>query len=304
MPALTHRALLAVVAAIAVGAVAGMVLLWPTGRRPAPPAAMETTALVDATLTAVAEVAGGDPGGLVPGATAVDVTARIDATGEVVRFETTDDTGATYRAGQRVRLSRIDQPGLPPTYFISDFRRSAPLTVLVALFVTAVLALGRWQGVRALLGLALTFGVIVTFIVPAVLNGAEPLAVAVVGSLAIVIVTLYLAHGFAPKTTAAVVGTTLAWSSPACSPSRSSARRASPASRPRRRAWPISKLADSRCVVYCWQELSSAGSVCSTMSPRPKHRRSSRCGGPTRRLVWATSPGRRSWSAATTSPPP
>ncbi|MDP9405136.1 MAG: YibE/F family protein, partial [Actinomycetota bacterium] len=189
---------------------AGMVVLWPAGERRAAPAGVETTALVDATLTAVTEVAGGDPAGLVPGATAVDVTARIDATGEVVRFETTDDTGATYRAGHRVRLSRIEQPGLPPTYFISDFRRGGPLAVLVALFVAAVLALGRWQGIRALLGLALTFAVIVTFMVPALLGGEEPLAVAIVGSLAIMIVTLYLAHGFAPKTTAAVVGTTLA----------------------------------------------------------------------------------------------
>ena len=50
-------------------------------------------------------------------------------------------------------------------------------------------------------------GVIVAFVAPAILDGKEPLAVAVVGSLAVMISTITLAHGVGPKSLAALLGT-------------------------------------------------------------------------------------------------
>ncbi len=48
---------------------------------------------------------------------------------------------------------------------------------------------------------------VLVFVVPAILDGKPPLAVAVVGSLAIAFVTIPLAHGRGPKTLAALLGT-------------------------------------------------------------------------------------------------
>lgn len=207
--AVTHRALLAVVVATGVVALVAMAALWPRSERfVEPPSSVQSTQLLDATLLRVQEVAGADAVGLPPGAVTVDVTARVEATGEEVSFETTDDTGASYTAGQKVRLAAIEQEGLPTTYFISDFRRTAPMVVLLALFLAAVVGFGRLHGLRAILGLVLTFMVMLWFIVPAILAGRNPLAVAVAGSVVIMIVTLYLSHGFTAKSTAAVVGTT------------------------------------------------------------------------------------------------
>ena len=45
------------------------------------------------------------------------------------------------------------------------------------------------------------------FVVPAILDGESPLAVAVVGGLAIALITIPLAHGVGPKSLAAVLGT-------------------------------------------------------------------------------------------------
>ncbi|MPZ73776.1 MAG: YibE/F family protein [Nitriliruptorales bacterium] len=195
---------------IGLGALLAMALLWP-GEQEVPAAnPAQSTEVVNATLLGVEEVEGADNTGLTPGAVTVAVRARIDETGQTVEFETTDETGSLYRAGQRVRLASISQEGLPATYFIADFRRSGPLIVLAALFVAAVVSFGRVQGVRALLGLAITFFLIVGFMIPAILDGTDPLAVAIVGSLLIMIVTLYLSHGISAKTTAAVVGTALA----------------------------------------------------------------------------------------------
>jgi uncharacterized membrane protein len=103
-----------------------------------------------------------------------------------------------------------EQPGLPPSYIIEDLERGRPLLVLAALFVGAVVAFGRWQGVRSLIGLGLSFLVIIIFVIPAILRGHSPVLVAVTGAMAIMLISLYLSHGIGPKTTAAVVGTALA----------------------------------------------------------------------------------------------
>ncbi|MDQ3974736.1 MAG: YibE/F family protein, partial [Actinomycetota bacterium] len=203
----TQRVLVALVACVALGTVGGMVALWPDTAPdpPGPEPSLQTTRLLDATLLQVTDL-GPDPTGLLPGATNVAITARLAASGETVVFEMTDDTGDTYRPGQQVKLAAVEQGG-ETLYYVSDFRRDRPMLLLAALFLTAVVGFGRWQGARALLGLTLSFVLIVAFMIPAILAGRGPVAVAVVGSTAIMVVTLYLSHGWSRKTTAAVVGT-------------------------------------------------------------------------------------------------
>ncbi|HEX5878951.1 MAG TPA: YibE/F family protein [Actinomycetota bacterium] len=144
-----------------------------------------------------------------PTSTCIRVEARL-ADGKQVRFDTTDLTGNTFRAGQRVRLSVLEREGQPPFYNIRDLERTRPMLILAAVFMLAVLAFGRWQGIRSLIALALSFAVIVGFVVPAILRGHSPVAVALVGAMAIMLISLYLSHGIGRKTTAAVVGTGVA----------------------------------------------------------------------------------------------
>ncbi|MGH8903311.1 MAG: YibE/F family protein [Egibacteraceae bacterium] len=206
-----HRVLLAIVGLIGSVALVGVIVLWPGGASSdVPDSQVQHTRLVNATLAEVQPVVDADPAQLLPGAIEVLVAARIDATGERVSFQTSDDAGGMFRAGQRVRLAVTETEGQPTVYYISDFRREAPLGILLALFLGSVVLFGRRHGAQALLGLALTFVVIIGFIVPAILADRSPVAVALVGSLAIMVVTLYLSHGWSQKTTAAVVGTAAA----------------------------------------------------------------------------------------------
>jgi uncharacterized membrane protein len=203
--------MLAVVGVIALAVLASAVALWPRGEltRPAAAGQPDSTQLVAATLTKVDRVGcpEADPG--LPGSVCIKVTARL-ADGRQVSFDTTDPTGGMFRAGQRVRLAVSEQPGQPPYYNIQDLERGRPMVALAALFVLAVVAFGRWQGIRSLVGLGLSFLVIVGFVVPAILRGHSPVLVAVTGAMAIMLLSLYLSHGTGPKTTAAVVGTALA----------------------------------------------------------------------------------------------
>jgi len=198
--------LLIVAAAVGAGA------LWP--RHDAGPAAARSNAprIVDAVVTKVTPraCAKDERQQAQPDAVCSTVVARRADNQRAVTFDFTDQSGGIVKVGRRVKLSVLEQPGQPPFYNIADLERGPPMLLLTLVFVAAVLAFARWQGVRSLIGLATSFAIIIGFIVPAILDGRNPIAVALVGSLAIMIVSLYLSHGLARKTTAALVGTALA----------------------------------------------------------------------------------------------
>lgn len=52
--------------------------------------------------------------------------------------------------------------------------------------------------------------IVIAFIVPSILDGRPPLLVAIVGSLAVMLVTMALAHGVGPKSASAALGTSMA----------------------------------------------------------------------------------------------
>lgn len=92
-------------------------------------------------------------------------------------------------------------------YTLSDFERRGPILWLALAFAALVIALGRLRGALSLLGLAISLAVILAFVVPAILDGSAPLAVAIVGSSAVMLATILLAHGAGPKSLAAILGT-------------------------------------------------------------------------------------------------
>jgi uncharacterized membrane protein len=151
-----------------------------------------------------------------------------------IRLETGPDEGSTstltlggtllepqLEAGDQIRVApSAPVPGeLPPelreqagdastTYTFSDFERRTPMLWLAIAFAVLVIAFGRLRGALSLLGLGASLAVILIFIVPAILEGEAPLAVAIFGSLAVMLLTIALAHGLGAKSLAAIVGTT------------------------------------------------------------------------------------------------
>jgi uncharacterized membrane protein len=97
------------------------------------------------------------------------------------------------------------QPGFE--YSLLDRERKPVLFWLSVLFALAVVLLGRLRGLAALVGLVVTLIVLLSFVLPAIISGRSPVAVAIVGGAAVTFVTLYLAHGFSFRTTTALLGT-------------------------------------------------------------------------------------------------
>lgn len=110
------------------------------------------------------------------------------------------------KAGDRLVLGRTADDG-GVSYYLADFQRKGPLLWLGALYVVVIIGIGRLRGLASLLGVVVTFGLLLVFVLPAILEGRNPLAVAIVGSAASMFVILYLAHGVSAKTTAALLGT-------------------------------------------------------------------------------------------------
>ena len=195
------------VGAIALATVVGIALLWPDGSSDVKLAAGPSGDTVPGTIEELK--AGPCPapiqGECLEGRVLLtggpeegkQVTIQLSAGGPVPDFETGDD----------VRVAKASFGGSAPTYSVIDFERRSPMLWLALAFVILVILFGRLRGALSLLGLVLSLAAVVVFIVPAILDGRPPLAVALVGSMAVMLITILLSHGGGPKSFAAILGT-------------------------------------------------------------------------------------------------
>ncbi|MFI9411795.1 YibE/F family protein [Nocardia gamkensis] len=110
-------------------------------------------------------------------------------------------------AGDELRLVRQTDPSGTPLYSFEDYSRGMPLALIFVVFVVVIIAVARWRGVRALLGLVFAFAVLVLFLLPALLDGKPAIPVALVAGSLILYAVLYLAHGVNLRTSSALLGT-------------------------------------------------------------------------------------------------
>ncbi|MFG2041528.1 YibE/F family protein [Dactylosporangium sp. NPDC048998] len=206
---------LAVLVPAAVLVAVGMALLWPRGGYHTDTGGGDLRAFgkVRAVQHAACPAGVDDPAAAATGRPADCGTVEVEVTdgvgrGRVVTTDVPAGPGAvTVQTGDRVVLIVTGEPAGPVQYQIIDHQRGTQLWVLGACFAAAVIAFGRWRGLTALAGLAVTFGILLYFIVPAILAGRPPLLVAVIGAAAIMLTVLYLTHGFNTATSIAVLGT-------------------------------------------------------------------------------------------------
>ena len=207
----THWVLGGVAAAVALAALVGAVLLWPSATRPDVAEEIGLGAeIVRAEVTEVAEVACAGTREA-DGIRCVEVGFRVtdgSPAGEEASFQTSiSEVSVDFSIGDRITLGY--QPGNDPgfEYYFNDFQRRTPMLWLAGLFAVAVVALGRLQGVRALVALGITGVVMVGFMFPSILDGRSPTAVALVSAAVIAIAALYLTHGVSEMVTVALLGT-------------------------------------------------------------------------------------------------
>ncbi len=206
-PLRLRRWLTVVVAGVTLLAVIGMVVWWPRGDAPDLYAGGVRPSYVDAEVTLVR----GDRCPGIEDDLPVDcrlVEVRLDDGRRAeIRLYRTDPSAPDLERGDDVVL--LEAPTAPPEfrYTFADFQRDPPLVLLAVLFVVVVVAFARWQGVRAIAGIVVSFAVLLVFLLPALLRGSPALPVALTGTVLIAVAALYLTHGIRPGTTVALLGT-------------------------------------------------------------------------------------------------
>jgi uncharacterized membrane protein len=212
-PRRTRRVVAAVLVPLAAVTVLALILLWPPPAPEDPVVAGTTADRLPAVVASVEERAcpPPEPGSEPPEGWTQrcgEATATVNASGELVTFALPQGRGITLRAGDAVILESVtDLTSGGRVYSYLDHQRAAPTIWVVGLAVAAILLFGRWRGLSSLAGLALSFAVLVFFVIPAILAGSPPLLIAVVGSAAIMFGALYLTHGVTVHTSVAVAGT-------------------------------------------------------------------------------------------------
>ncbi|HEX6195616.1 MAG TPA: YibE/F family protein [Jiangellaceae bacterium] len=192
----------AVVVPFVIAALIAMVILWPSGERPESQAAD----LTDGEITGFQQC---DP---IEGEAPDDESqcrmaqVRLDSGADVVAFMPFGEGAPEYVVGDEVVVGAFDT-GEQIQYEVIDYQRAQPLLILALIFVAALIILSRWRGLAALAGLAFAIVVLTVFVLPALLDGSSPLAVAVVGAAVIMVGTMYLTHGVSVRTTIALIGT-------------------------------------------------------------------------------------------------
>ena len=205
-----QRALLIAVVPFIVLTLIGLVILWP-GEPPGEIGGdFASPDRAGATVTNVEEI----DCQAIPGQESfrcAEVTARIDEGDEAgidVSFETAETSQARQiTVGDKIFVGRSLNDPNEDRYFFLDYQRGLPLLALGILFAVVVIALSRLRGFAALVGLGISLFVLLAFVLPAILEGKSPIAVAAVGSAAIMFAALYMAHGINVRTTTAVLGT-------------------------------------------------------------------------------------------------
>jgi uncharacterized membrane protein len=217
-----HRSLVVNLLVMALGVVVaatviGLVTLWPDDAKlQAAPGTLPTQAETEkARVVGVREAACAEGSSEICRRITVELLSGKDR-GKRTSFTVGDlGEGSNAEVGDRVRVHANPVPATllggvkVDPYVFSDFERRRPLALLFAIFAAVVVVTGRVRGLRALIGLVASLGVVIFFLVPAILDGKTPETVALIGAFAVMLVTIPLAHGFGVKTLAACLGTSV-----------------------------------------------------------------------------------------------
>ena len=221
------RVVVAALSLIALTVVVGAALLWPSGNKVDIPRPFQnatggavTTEAAQVVSSTLADCGSPSAGHLLNNTPQPGLAGSGTCVQSVVVIKSGSDAGSDAMlefspgpgqpnplAGEHIRVFRqADEQGAA-IYGFYDYERSWSLAVLAAFFAIVTVAVARWRGLRALVGIVVAFAVLAVFMLPALRDGAPAVPVALVASAAILFAVIYLAHGVSLRTSAALLGT-------------------------------------------------------------------------------------------------
>lgn len=137
-------------------------------------------------------------------------TARTELN-ESFEVQTIDSyPGGLYlslREGDHVRLRIVEKEDGTQTVYFDDKVRTPILAVLFMAFALLAIAVGFFRGIFSLIGLGITICLLGFFLLPAILDGKDPILFTVLTSILILFLNIHLSHGFRIRTFFSFLGT-------------------------------------------------------------------------------------------------
>lgn len=115
-----------------------------------------------------------------------------------------------YKKGDTVLVNTAEDASGNDVFYILDYVRRGNLYLLAFIFALVVVGIGKWRGVKALASLIISFVIIIKFIIPQILAGANPLLIGIAGSFLILLFIIYLTEGFNKKSHLAIASICIA----------------------------------------------------------------------------------------------
>jgi uncharacterized membrane protein len=109
------------------------------------------------------------------------------------------------KEGDILILSQTQTPQGETTISIYDTYRLENVVFIIFLFAALVILVAGRKGLGALVGMGVSLATIFFFIVPQILNGQNPVFISILGSIFIMLVTLFATHGPSKKTIISLV---------------------------------------------------------------------------------------------------
>ena len=106
------------------------------------------------------------------------------------------DDSRRFSVGDEIQVYPTLGPSNEFLFYANDYVRRGGLLWLVIAFVAIAALVGRGKGLRAVIGMVISLGVILALIVPAIVAGWNPVLVAILGSSLILASSVYFVHGF------------------------------------------------------------------------------------------------------------
>ena len=88
-----------------------------------------------------------------------------------------------------------------------DFYREFHIYLLIGIFAVLLLIIAHIKGLKAIIALGLTIFLIASVMLPGILNGHDPLTLAIIISIIVTTITMVLICGLTPKAFASIIGT-------------------------------------------------------------------------------------------------
>ena len=92
-------------------------------------------------------------------------------------------------------------------FFIADVKRDNSILFFTGLFALLLIAIGKKKGIRSIVSIVATVGLIFFIMIPLILNGVSPILSSIITGIISTIITVYLVGGFNAKSTSAIAGT-------------------------------------------------------------------------------------------------